>query len=102
MSVDPARSKSPPSLSYSVRIPRMVTLRQIAEEAGVSVQTVANVLQGRNKERWPSVAERARQIRAIAARLEYRPSAAAKSMRTHRSHQIGILIKNNPDQRFRN
>jgi LacI family transcriptional regulator len=80
----------------------MVTLRQIAEEAGVSVQTVANVLQGRNKERWPSVAERAKQIRAIAARLEYRPSAAAKSMRTHRSQQVGILIRNNPDQRFRN
>ena len=80
----------------------MVTLRQIAEEAGVSVQTVANVLQGRNKERWPSVAERARQIRAIATRLEYRPSAAAKSMRNQRSRQIGILILNNPDQRFRN
>ena len=80
----------------------MVTLRQIAEEAGVSVQTVANVLQGRNKERWPSVAERARQIRAIATRLEYRPSAAAKSMRTRRSQQIGILILNNPDQRYRN
>jgi LacI family transcriptional regulator len=80
----------------------MVTLRQIAEEAGVSVQTVANVLQGRNKERWPSVAERAKQIRAIATRLEYRPSAAAKSMRTRRSQQIGILILNNPDQRFRN
>ncbi len=80
----------------------MVTLRQIAEEAGVSVQTVANVLQGRNKEHWPSVAERAKQIRAIAARLDYRPNAAAKSMRTRRSQQIGILIRNNPTQRFRN
>jgi LacI family transcriptional regulator len=80
----------------------MVTLRQIAAEAGVSVQTVANVLQGRNKERWPSVAERAKQIRAIAARLDYRPSAAAKSMRTRRTQAIGILIRNNPAQRFRN
>jgi LacI family transcriptional regulator len=96
------RSLAKPALSYKVMTPPMVTLRQIAEEAGVSVQTVANVLQGRNKERWPSVVERANQIRAIAARLDYRPSAAAKSMRTHRSQQIGILIKNNPDQRFRN
>jgi DNA-binding LacI/PurR family transcriptional regulator len=81
----------------------MVTLRQIAELAGVSVQTVANVLQGRNKECWPSVVERARIIREIAARLDYRPNAAAKSMRTHQSRQIGILIRNDSSQqRFRN
>jgi LacI family transcriptional regulator len=102
MAENGGRPENLPTPSYSVRIPRMVTLRQIAEEAGVSVQTVANVLQGRNKEQWPSVAERARQIREIASRLDYRPSAAAKSMRTRRSQQIGILILNNPDQRYRN
>lgn len=80
----------------------LTTLKQIAEEAGVSVQTVANVLSRRNKEHWASVAERAQRIRDIAARLDYRPNAAAKSMRTQRTQQIGVLIRNEPRQRFRN
>ncbi len=80
----------------------LATLKQIAQEAGVSVQTVANVLSRRNKERWASVAERAKRIREIAARLDYRPNAAAKSMRTRQTQQIGVLIRNEPTQRFRN
>jgi len=40
------------------------TLRQIAKEAGVSIDTVSRVLNGRNKELWPGTMQRAATIRA--------------------------------------
>ncbi len=73
-----------------------VTLRQVAEEAGVSVQTVSNVLNNRTQQTWKSTRGRARKIRDIADRLGYRPNAAARAMRNQRSMQIGVLMHNDP------
>jgi LacI family transcriptional regulator len=69
----------------------MATLEEIAREAGVSRYTVSNVLRGRNKENWACTAERAERIRAIAARLNYRPNAAAVATATGRFGAIGLL-----------
>lgn len=69
----------------------MATLDQIAERAGCSSVTVANVLKGRNKDIWPSTVERANRIRAIANELGYRPNSAAKAVATGRFNAIGLM-----------
>jgi LacI family transcriptional regulator len=69
----------------------MATLEEIAREAGVSRYTVSNVLRGRNKENWACTAERAERIRGIAARLNYRPNAAAVATATGRFGAVGLL-----------
>ncbi len=74
----------------------MVTLEQIAQEAGVSRNTVANVLNGRNKENWGSTARRAEEIRAIAKRLGYQPHAAAKATATGRFDCVALLLSTRP------
>jgi LacI family transcriptional regulator len=56
------------------------TLEDIAARAGVSVGTVSRVLNGRNKENRPAIAQRSEKIRKIATQLGYRPNAAARSM----------------------
>ena len=72
----------------------MATLRDIAERARVSQVTVSNVLNVRNKEKWPAAAKRAARIRRIAEELGYRPSAAARSMRRRGSRQIAAVLFN--------
>lgn len=70
----------------------MVTIKEIAERAGASVNTVSRVLNGKLNETWPKVAQRAEMIRALARELGYRPNSAARAMRSRRSRQIGILL----------
>ena len=74
----------------------MSTLRDIAEAAGVSIDTVSRALNGKNKGSWPSMAKRSQQIRQIADNLNYRPNAAARAVRSSRSRVIGALVRNNP------
>lgn len=69
----------------------MATLDEIAKAAGVSEKTVSNILNGRNKENWPSTAKRAAKVRAIAERLNYRPNSAAKAIASGRFGAIGLL-----------
>ena len=68
--------------------PRRVTLRQVADLAGVSTATVSYVLSGRRggSEVSPQTSER---VRAAAARLEYVPNQAARAVRTGRS---GVVL----------
>ncbi|MGF1632762.1 MAG: LacI family DNA-binding transcriptional regulator [Phycisphaerae bacterium] len=75
----------------------MATLREIAREANVSVGTVSSVLNGKLKENRPSSRSNAARIRAIADELGYRPNAAARAMRSRRTWQIGVLIRNDSD-----
>ena len=71
---------------------RVSTLEQIAGEAGVSLHTVSRVLRGRTKEKWPVIKQRADRIRAIAARLNYRPNAAARSLRGNVFRDLGLFV----------
>lgn len=66
----------------------MVTLKQIAEQAGVSIMTVSKVMRD-----YPDIAPKTKErIRAIANQLGYVPDAAARSLRTRSTHTIGIVL----------
>ncbi len=75
------------------------TVKDIANRAGVSICTVSKVLNGLAKEaRIPE--ERARTILRIADEMNYRPSAAARAIRTQQNHQVGVLLRNVPADRM--
>jgi LacI family transcriptional regulator len=87
-------------LRSSFGIHGMATLHEIAKEAGVSVNTVSRVLNGKIKANYPAVARKADAVRRIAAKHGYRPNAAARAMVSRRTRQIGVLVPNNPGNRF--
>jgi len=63
-----------------------VTIKQVAQEAGVSTQTVSRVLNDR-----PDVAPETRQnVQAVIDRLGYQPSALARSLKQPR-HAVGVV-----------
>lgn len=66
----------------------MVTRREVAEAAGVSVRTVSNVVNG-----FVHVAEptRRRVLEAV-ERLGYRPSEMARSLKVGRTGLIGLML----------
>lgn len=64
-----------------------VTLRTIAQRAGVHASTVSRALR-----REGADDPTAQRIRRIAAELGYRPDVAAASLRTRRSRAIGVLV----------
>ena len=66
-----------------------VTLRDIAAEAGVSVQTVSNVVRGNTARVSPAMTER---VRAIIAERGYVPNASARSLAANSSRTIGLLV----------
>ncbi|MFJ8955146.1 LacI family DNA-binding transcriptional regulator [Streptomyces sp. NPDC102381] len=68
--------------------PKRATVREVARSAGVSHQTVSRYLRGDDGMK-PLTRER---IGQAAAALNYRPSAAAWSMRTRRSDRIAIVL----------
>ncbi|MEI7035261.1 LacI family DNA-binding transcriptional regulator [Fulvimonas yonginensis] len=66
----------------------MVTIKDVAREAGVSVASVSRALNG-HRGVTPETVER---IREIATRLRYVPHVAARSLITRRTHTIGALL----------
>ena len=66
-----------------------VTIRMVAKEAGVSVTTVSNYLNGRHSQM--SSVTRAR-IQTAIERLGYRPNHIARSLVTRRTVTIGLII----------
>jgi DNA-binding LacI/PurR family transcriptional regulator len=67
-------------------------IEKIAGEAGVSVATVHRLLANGTKDKRPTFVKRAKLVADLAARYNYHPSAAAKSMRSRRSNNIGLLL----------
>ena len=67
----------------------MTRLKDIAQAVGVSVSTVSLVLNGKSRGRVND--ETARAVRESADRLGYYPNLAAKSLRSKRTHTIGLL-----------
>lgn len=76
-------------------------LEQIAKEAGVSVRTVYRILQGENKENWPSSSKRGQLIRKISQRFDFAPDANARSLRTGKKMQIAVLLRNTEGEPYR-
>jgi LacI family transcriptional regulator, galactose operon repressor len=75
---------------------RPATLRDVASAAGVHPATASRAL---NPETRILVSEdTARRVAEAAAMLGYRPNPVARSLRTRRSHTVGVLIPdlNNP------
>lgn len=69
---------------------RAVTLKQVAQEAGVHASTVSRALNPATRSMVvPEVVER---VMASAAMLGYRPNLLAAGLRTGRSHLIGALV----------
>jgi len=66
----------------------VITLKQLSEICGTSVSTVSKAINGRPDVN-PETAER---IRQIANSLGYHPNAAARSLKTNRSYNIGVLF----------
>ena len=65
------------------------TLESVAQRAGVSRQTVSNVLNSPHLVR-PDTTER---VRAAINELSYRPSSAARQLRTGRSRVVGLRLE---------
>ncbi|TMD75784.1 MAG: LacI family transcriptional regulator [Chloroflexi bacterium] len=65
-----------------------VTMRKVAETAGVSMATVSRVLNGSG----PVNAQAAERVRAAIASLKYQPNRAARTLASSRSAFIGLLI----------
>ncbi len=72
-----------------MRSKRRVTIRSVAIEAGVSVSTVSNVLNGRHGQMTPETRER---VLSAMERLGYRPNLIAQSLVTKRTATIGVII----------
>ena len=69
----------------------MVTLKQVAERAGVSPGAASAVLTRKNSAIKVSQATEQR-IRLAARELNYHPNASARSLRTGRSFLIGMIL----------
>lgn len=66
----------------------IVTIKDVAREAGVSVGTASQALRGS-----PSVRDTTRRrVLQVAKRLRYQPSALARGLVTRRTHTVGLLI----------
>ncbi len=74
----------------------MVTMKNVAEKAGVSVTTVSHVI---NKTRFVSD-EAKKKVNAAINELEYYPSAIARSLKSDQTHTIGMIIPNNSNPYF--
>jgi DNA-binding LacI/PurR family transcriptional regulator len=77
----------------------MATLKEIASRAGVSVYTVSKVLSDQTESARISAA-RAEAVRRIAQEMNFRPNGVARAMRQGRTLQVGVLVPNNPGNRF--
>jgi LacI family transcriptional regulator len=68
-------------------IRQRTTIKQVASEAGVSIQTVSRVLND-----LPHVAPETRErVLGVIERLQYRPSALARSLIQRRSLMLGVI-----------
>ena len=66
----------------------MVSLKDVALECGVSVATVSKALNGHSD----VGAATTQRIREKARSMGYSPNTAARALKTHKTHNIGVLF----------
>jgi LacI family transcriptional regulator len=69
-------------------LPPTVTITDVARTAGVSVSTVSKVI----NDRYGVSAPTARRVRDVIAELGYESSLVARSLRSHRTGVLGVLV----------
>jgi LacI family transcriptional regulator len=69
----------------------MVTIRDVAKESGFSSTTVSIVLNNAPLARYIPATTKKR-IESTAKRLGYRPNVFARSLRSRRSHTVGVMV----------
>ena len=69
----------------------MVTIRDVAKESGFSSTTVSIVLNNAPLARYIPAATKKR-IEGAAQKLGYRPNQFARSLRSKRSHTVGVMV----------
>ena len=68
----------------------MVTIKMIAQRCGLSTAAVSRALN-----HLPGVsAENAERVRQIAKEMGYFPNVAARTLKTNRTKNIGVLYRN--------
>jgi DNA-binding LacI/PurR family transcriptional regulator len=73
------------------KAPAMVTIRDVAKESGFSSTTVSIVLNNAPLSRYiPAVTKK--RIERAAQKLGYRPNQFARSLRSKRSHTVGVMV----------
>ncbi|MEZ4905894.1 MAG: LacI family DNA-binding transcriptional regulator [Spirosomataceae bacterium] len=70
---------------------KKVSMKDIAQKAGVSIALVSYVLNGKAKESRVGE-EMAKKIKAIAQELNYQPNHLARSLKSGKTHTIGLII----------
>ncbi|MBN1641648.1 MAG: LacI family DNA-binding transcriptional regulator [Anaerolineae bacterium] len=68
---------------------RAVTIKDVAREAGVSIATVSNVLNGRTDSMSEETQQRVLQVMEA---LRYRPNALARGLVTQHTATIGVVV----------
>lgn len=76
---------------------KIVSLKTVAHEAGVSIATASRVL---GKSSHPVNSETAARVNKAAEKLGYTPNALARAIVTQRSGLIGVLVGDNADPYF--
>ena len=73
-----------------------VTIKELSKACGLSVSTVSKALND-----YPDVSEETReQVRAVAARMGYRPSAIARGLKIGRTYNLGVLYNDDSGSGF--
>ena len=65
------------------------TIQDVARQAGVSVSTVSNVLNGRTDRMRPETLAR---VQAAIEALQFRPSKLAQQLKTGQTPLLGLLV----------
>jgi len=85
------KAHRPPVPSHRRSGSSAVTIRDVAERSGFSSATVSIVLNNAPLARYIPDASKAR-IQRAASQLGYRPNLFARSLRSRRSHTVGVMV----------
>jgi LacI family transcriptional regulator len=69
--------------------PKLVTIREVAKQAGVAISTVSYVLNGYERRVKAATSER---VLEVVKQLNYRPNAIARSMVKRKTATIGVIV----------